>query len=69
MAWDAYEAGITPDFGGMPDDSFYDEGRSYKEKKEEHFSTFEEAKLWAMNNTGKAITRSPDGNGFIEKKK
>jgi hypothetical protein len=33
------------------------------------FSSFEEAKQWAKNNLGQAITRSPDGSGFISKKK
>lgn len=33
------------------------------------FSSFEEAKQWAKNNVGQAFTRSPDGSGFISKKK
>lgn len=32
-----------------------------------HFQTFEEAMLWAKSNPGKIITRSPAGEGFIEK--
>ncbi len=68
MAWDAYEAGITPEFGGLPDDSFYRVNRSYREKETGAFSTFEEAKKWAMENPGKSFTRAPNGNGFIVKK-
>tara|TARA_Y100000310_G_scaffold27153_1_gene25834 strand:+ start:4531 stop:4905 length:375 start_codon:yes stop_codon:yes gene_type:complete len=32
-----------------------------------HFHSFEEAITWAKNNPGKVITRSPAGNGYIEK--
>lgn len=32
-----------------------------------HFDTFEKASSWAKENPGKPFTRSPDGNGFIEK--
>ncbi|HHQ4563309.1 TPA: hypothetical protein ACSP13_002826 [Aeromonas veronii] len=32
-----------------------------------HFSTFEEAKVWAKSNPGKVISRSPTGEGYIEK--
>lgn len=32
-----------------------------------HFQTFEDAILWAKSNPGKGITRSPTGEGFIEK--
>ena len=32
-----------------------------------YFETFEEAKSWAKENTGKVIIRAPNGNGYIEK--
>jgi len=32
-----------------------------------HFSTFEEAIMWAKNNPGKAIIRSSTGEGYIVK--
>ena len=32
-----------------------------------HFQTFEKAITWAKSNPGKVITRSPTGNGYIEK--
>ena len=34
-----------------------------------YFSSFQEAKQWAMANVGQAFTRSPDGSGFIPKAK
>lgn len=34
-----------------------------------YFSSFEEAKQWAMNNIGQSFTRSSDGSGFIPKAK
>lgn len=34
-----------------------------------YFSTFAEAKQWAMTNVGQAFTRSSDGLGFIPKQK
>ena len=34
-----------------------------------YFSTYEEARQWAMSNVGQAFTRSPDGSGFIPKVK
>lgn len=37
------------------------------EDGKKHFDTFEKAISWAKENPGKTITRSPDGNGFIEK--
>jgi hypothetical protein len=35
--------------------------------KKKHFDSFEKAISWAKENPGKPFTRSPDGNGFIEK--
>lgn len=36
-------------------------------KKQARFKTFNEAKEWSISNSGKAFTRSPDGDGFIPK--
>ncbi|WP_339934707.1 hypothetical protein [Vreelandella glaciei] len=33
----------------------------------QHFTSFQEAMAWAKRNPGKSITRSPDGEGFVEK--
>ncbi|SHO51395.1 leucine-rich repeat domain-containing protein [Desulfopila aestuarii] len=36
-------------------------------KQQLYFTTFKEATEWAKNNPGKAIVRSPNGRGFVEK--
>lgn len=46
---------------GFVDDSYYEE------KDPDHFETFQDAMAWAKSNSGKTITRSPDGNGLIKK--
>ena len=43
-----------------PEDEDEDEDPGY-------FQTFEDASHWAKLNVGKAITRAPDGKGFIIK--
>lgn len=42
------------------DDESYDNQKMW-------FSTFQEALAWTKSNPGKAIVRSPDGEGFVEK--
>jgi hypothetical protein len=37
-------------------------------KEPSYFNTFKDASVWAQNNIGKSIIRSPDGKGFIIKK-
>ena len=49
----------------MKDDNFLLED---SEEQAEIFSSFEEAKTWALNNPGKSFSRSPDGDGFIKNK-
>ena len=40
---------------------------SMKQTNKNCFQSFEEAIAWARNNPGRAIVRSPTGNGYIEK--
>ncbi len=62
---DDYPGLYFPDGDG---DFAWERSDGGKDLEQKHFNTFEEAKLWAQKNVGKAITRSPDGVGFIIKK-
>lgn len=40
----------------------------YETKDPNYFETFQAAIAWAKNNPGEAITRKPDGNGYVKMK-
>lgn len=47
--------------------SKFNNGSEFDTDEKYYFETYLEAKLWAKENPGVAITRSPTGKGFIKK--
>jgi hypothetical protein len=58
-----WEGGLNPIYR----ESNIERKTNIKEQPPTKFHNFQEAKKWAKENPGRAITKSPDGNGYIIK--
>jgi len=76
-AQDMYDAGFTSEHGGLMDSIGHSFSKSLRleqesieiNKEPQWFATAQEAQDYAKKNIGIVITRSPDGDGYIVKKK
>lgn len=63
-------ADVTSIIDGFNRSFLRDQEESFNEDKQlqkQWFPTFQLANAWLKQNPGRVITRSPDGDGFIEK--